>query len=166
MKLTIINPPVNLWDTKSNTAYPALQKYGFEKYESDTIAGQYIYVIANSDGSFKTPTIAGYTKIGEFKPGGYLPDGSFLKQPSDAGLKALSDAYNLGWYDVDGTPLEVDYATLKAYDTSTIPKEDFRIDNDQDAIKDMVSQPYEQYRTSDGEVFKVNGDNFKVIKTF
>lgn len=167
MELTIVNKNVDFWDNKSNLAYPALLAYGFEKYESDTIPGKFIYIIANSDGSFKSPVIAGYTKVGEYPKGGYLPTENTLLQPNDEGLKALSVAYGLGWEDGAGNMVEFDYDTMKAYDTGLIPKEDFQINNSGDTIKDMVSQPYQKFNDANGDaVYTSDGDRLWVLKTF
>ena len=68
MILTIQNPPITLWNYRRDSLSSSLQKFGFEIYENDSspaTQADYIYVIANSDGTFKTPTITGYTKIAE-----------------------------------------------------------------------------------------------------
>ena len=119
MNLTIINKNADFWDYTSDSITPALLIYGYEVYELDSNPGvqsDYIYVIANADGTYKTPTITGYTKIDEIPPhAGFSNTGNKLKWPAgDAGLFALSEAYGLGLYtDVD-TPNEVTYAQLMA----------------------------------------------------
>jgi hypothetical protein len=54
----------DFWSEKSDIHIPALLKYGFELYESDTVPGDYIRVIF-ANGTPQTPAISGYTKIAE-----------------------------------------------------------------------------------------------------
>jgi len=60
MNLVVNNIPSDFWDTKNETV-SVLQKYGFQIYEN--VGGERIYVIANADGTFKSPTIAGFSPI-------------------------------------------------------------------------------------------------------
>ena len=160
------------WGTKSDAAYPALLRYGGEVYESDTVAGQYIYVIANSDGTLKAPTISGYTKIEEHTPNKTWNTGNTYLQPQDVGLVALSEHYGLDWTDGSGTMIKVDWATLYSYkDLVGVDTEDFRITIDETTreIKDMDSQPYEKlYDTETGEMITdtESGEIITGIKNF
>lgn len=97
--LKIVNQNTDFWDNTSDEAFPALLKYGGEIYELDSNPGvqsDYIYIIANSDGTFKTPTISGYTKLSEYKANSGIWDtGNTYCQPSgETGLFNLSKAYS------------------------------------------------------------------------
>ena len=55
MDLTIVNKNADFWDYTSDSITPALLIYGYEVYELDSNPGvqsDYIYVIANADGTY------------------------------------------------------------------------------------------------------------------
>lgn len=168
----------DFWSETSEYAYPALLAKGGEIYEDDAFPGdqtKYLYVIKSETG-FITPTISGYTKIGEYEPNkGLWNTGNTYCQPSgDYGLFALSKAYTELDFQYGVTandPLEFDWYTLKAIDVTVdpIPKEDFTINNETEYIKDMASAPYEPQplRDVNGEIlYDINGERLYPLKEF
>lgn len=174
MEFTIVNQNTDFWDNKSDIAYSALFKYGYDVYaEIGDLENQskWIYVILNNRQSQTINPIVGYTTEPHFtvKPNvGFSNTGNTidLNPNNDAGLIALWSAYS-ELIVLNGN--NVTFAELFNIDVAIdpVPKEDFRITIDEEnrVINDMASQPYEEV-TENGEVVTENGEVVIDIKIF
>lgn len=166
MNLKIINPPATLWDTKSDTAYPALLKYGYDVYAEigdETNQSKWIYVILANGVSQEIDVPVGYAFSHTVKTNaGFSNTGAKIDWVNgDAGLQAIATAYSI--------PNPATFQELKDLDLSAIPESDFRyfINKAGTVITNIIAQPYQQFLDLDGNpVYTQDDKEFWVIKTF
>lgn len=120
MKLTVISPPATFWGSFSDTAFPALWKYGYTLFLKDgetTVFKRVIY----ANGFPQSSVEIGYSWVMEVPPmSGFSNTGNTIDwTQGDAGLIALAEAHNIPYP-------EITYAEMKALLTypSVIEKTD------------------------------------------
>ena len=106
------------WSKNQNYFHGNLE--GFELYKNDSSPFDYIRIKYRNDGTKITPTIAGYSKIGD-RDGGYWHNGAETKFKQKAGVTQL---YGLAfWYDITNVAIERDHAEALAETHDYLEKE-------------------------------------------